>query len=505
MGNNIKKQGTVKAFFRSRKAKKGSVALIILAAAIAVVILINIITGLLVERFPALQFDMTSSGTYQLQEDTVKYLDQLDKDITINVLATEKTFKSGMNAYSGAQYFVQANELLKKMAAESSHITLNYIDLSANPTFTSKYDKIDWNSADSNTLMIIESGNDYTSLSLDECFTTDTSNQYYQYYGYSVYTATTIEQAVVTGILDITSGEKTSVDIITGSGETDEAYSALVSLLKKNAYDVKEINLLTQKLRGDSKIAVLYAPTVDLSDETTEKLENWLNNDGKMGKNLIYIPINENVKTPNIDALLKKYGMKVSNGLAYCTNSKYIISDYYTFITDYNNDTYTKELKNPNIPVVVRDTRDIEILNKETASPLLSVESGAGMVPFGSDEDAKADDFLKADGINAAAIGTLSNDDEKKSSVVVFGSPIMFLSNYLETSYNNANYFINICNTVTDRGDLGITITSAKYDSGELGAVTAELTIIVGIILIAAVPVIVLLVGLMVFIRRRTL
>ncbi|MBR1731540.1 MAG: Gldg family protein, partial [Ruminococcus sp.] len=356
-----------------------------------------------------------------------------------------------------------------------------------------------------NTLMIIENGSDYTSLALDECFTIDTSSEMYQYYGYSVYTATTIEQAVVTGILEVTTGEKTSIDFITGSGENSEAYSALVSLLKKNAYDVKEVNLLTEKLNEDSKIAVLYAPTVDLSESSMDKLETWLDNDGDYGRSLVYIPINESVDTPNIDALLKKYGMKVSDGLGYCTNGQYLISDYYTFITDYNNDTYTKDLKNPDIPVVVRDTRDIEILNEDTASPLLSVESGAGMVPFDSGEDAKADDYLKADGINAAAIGTISSDDEKKSNVVVFGSPIMFLSSYLEASYNNANYIVNICNTVSDRGDMGITIASAKYDNGELGTVTAATTTIVGIIFIGAIPIIILLIGLAVFIRRRSM
>ena len=504
MGNKEKKQGRIKAFFKSRKTKKGSVAVIILAAALAVVILLNIITGLLVQRFPNLQFDMTSSGTYQLQKDTKEYLDQLDEDITLYVLVTEKTFKSGMNAYSGAQYFIQANELLKKMAAESSHVTLKYIDLSANPTFTSKYDKIDWNSADSNTLMIVESGDDYTPLTLDECFTINTSSEMYQY-GYSEYTATTIEQAVVTGILEVTTGEKTSIDFITGSGENSEAFSALETLLKKNAYDVKEVNLLTEKPNEESKIAFLYAPTVDLSESSMEKLETWLNNDGDYGRSLVYIPLNESVETPNIDALLKKYGMKVSDGLGFCTNTQYVISDYYTFITDYNNDTYTKGLKNPDIPVVVRDTRDVEITDKDAASPLLSVESGAGMVPFDSDGEGTAEDYLKADGINVAAIGTLSSDDEKKSNVVVFGSPIMFLSTFLDPSYNNANYIVNICNTVTSRGDLGITITSAEYDNGALGTVTAATTIIVGIIFIGAIPVIVLLIGLAVFIRRRSM
>ncbi len=504
MSNKEKKQGRIKAFFKSRKAKKGSAAVIILAAALAIVILVNIITGLLVERFPNLKFDMTTSGTYQLQKETVDYINKLDQDITLNVLVTEKTFKSGMNAYDGAQYFVQANELLKKMAAQSSHVTLKYIDLSANPTFTNKYKNVDWNSSDSNTLMIIESGDNYTALSLDECFTIDTTSQYYQY-GYTIYTATTIEQAVVTGMLEVTTGKRTEIDFATGSGESEDAYSALKNLLKQNAYNVKDVNLLTQKPNKEAKALVLYAPTVDLSDDSVAKVEKWLNNNGKYGRNLIYIPLNSAVKTPNIDALLKKYGLKVSNGLGFCTNSQYVINSYYTFITDYNNDTYKKGLKNPDVPVVVSDTRDVEIADKSLASPLLSVESGAGVVPFNSDGKGKASDYLKSDGINAAAIGSSSSTDDNKSNIVVFGSPMMFLSSYLNTSYNNANYVVNICNQITNRGDMGITITSAKQDNGQLGTVTESTTALVSIIFIGAIPIIILLIGLAVFIRRRTL
>ena len=81
-----KNKGKLKALLKSRKAKRGSVAIAITAVFICIIILINFITGLLVERFPSLQFDMTASQTYQLQSDTSEYLSQLDKDITLYVL-----------------------------------------------------------------------------------------------------------------------------------------------------------------------------------------------------------------------------------------------------------------------------------------------------------------------------------------------------------------------------------------------------------------------------------
>lgn len=501
-----KNKGKLKALLKSRKAKRGSVAIAITAVFICIIILINFITGLLVERFPSLQFDMTASQTYQLQSDTSEYLSQLDKDITLYVLTKESTFKGGLSAYSGAQYFVQADKLLRKMAAKSARVSLKFIDLSSNPTFTGKYENIDWNSDNANNLIIVDAGDSYTALSIDDCF--DYDSETYSYYGYYAYTGTKIEQAVITGILDVTTKDKVGIDIITGSGEEKELYSSLQNLLKQNAYSTKEINLTTQKPRENAKIAVLYAPTVDLSEDAVKKLSSWLDNDGEKGRTLIYLPMDVKTSTPNLDGLLEEYGMKISDGLSFCSSSQYYVQNVYMFLADYNNDTYTEDLKDKGVPTIVYNSRNIEITNDDVAKPLLSVESSVGVIPFSVDpsEFTSEQDLekYKKKSVDLAAIGTKSNEDNNSSNIAVFGSPYIFSQTFLSTtSYNNANYIINFCNTVTNRGDMGITINSAGIDEGELGVTNSSAIIAVGVIFIAVVPLIVLLIGLVMFIRRR--
>lgn len=501
------KKGGLKAFLKSRKAKRGSIAVAIVAVFICIIVLANFATGLLVERFPNLQFDMTSSQTYGLQDDTVEYLSQLDKDITVYVLTSEKSFKAGLNAYQGSEYFTQAYTLLKKMAADSK-LSLKFVNLAKNPTFTAKYSNIDWNSDTSSHLILLDAGDDYTVLSLDDCFTYDSEALNYGYY---VYTASKIEQAIITGVLDLTTAQKVGVDFITGSGENEDSYTPLKTLLKQNAYSVSEVNLTTAKLREESTIAVLYAPSVDLSEEAAKKLSDWLDNDGDNGRTLIYIPIDLKVETPNIDAILKEYGMKVSDGIGFCTSSDYYINDPYMFLTDYNADdtTYTATLKNSKVSPLVYYTRDVEITDGSKATALLTDSSSVGVIPFDVDtseftSDSDLKKYYKAEGITPAAIGSKTNSDSISSHVAVFGSPYMFSEQFLSTtSFNNANYIVNFCNTVTDRGDMGITINSASVDNGELGVTNATTIITFGIIFIAAVPIVVLIIGLIVFIRRR--
>jgi hypothetical protein len=386
------------------------------------------------------------------------------------------------------------------------HVELKFVDLSRNPTFTNKYENLDWNASSNANLVIVESGHNYTGLALDECFTYDSETL--SYYGYYVYTESKIEQAVITGVLDVTSDEKVGVEFLTGLGESEDGYSALKTLLKQNAYNVTDTNINTSKLSEDSSIAVLYAPTVDLSEKAADKLEKWLDSDGESEKTLVYIPIDIKVDTPNLDALLKEYGLKVSDGLAFCTSSDYYINNNYTFLTDYADTDYVADLKNSRVSTIVYYTRNVELTDDSKAKALLTTSSGVGVIPFDVDTteltDEDIDKYYIAEGVNPAALGSRSNTADSMSHIAVFGSPYMFSKTFLSTtSFNNANYIINFCNTITNRGDMGITINSASIDRKELGVSNAATVYAMGIIFIAAIPIIVLIIGLILYIRRR--
>ena len=137
------------------------------------------------------------------------------------------------------------------------------------------------------------------------------------------------------------------------------------------------------------------------------------------------------------------------------------------------------------------------------------MESSVGVIPFSVDtSELKSEEDLekyKKKSVTLAAVGSKTNSSDKKSNVAVFGSPYMFTETFLNTtSYNNANYIVNFCNTVTNRGDMGITINTAGVDEKELGVTSASTVIAIGVIFIGVIPLIILIIGLVMFIRRRT-
>ncbi|MEE1105589.1 MAG: Gldg family protein, partial [Ruminococcus sp.] len=231
------KKSGLKRLFQSRKMRHGSLAVVFTAIAVAVVILLNVVAGLLVDRFPEMKADFTANKAFALANDTKEYMSRLDKDVKLYIISDEDDF---MNT---STYFVQAKNLLDKMVSSSNgKFTYEFVNTTDNPKFTQQYPNINWQTKD--TVGVLTCGKQYKGLSVKDCFTYD--EDYYNYYGSYSWTGTTIEQAVVKGTLDVTTEEKVVVDILTGEGETDtNGYEGLKALLSDNAFQVNEVSLLT--------------------------------------------------------------------------------------------------------------------------------------------------------------------------------------------------------------------------------------------------------------------
>lgn len=491
-----KEKGKFKKFMKSRKARHGTIAMAITALVIVMVIVLNIIIGLLVNRFPDLELDLTSNSSFALQDDTIDYVSHLDSDVTVYILMEKDKFESQ------GTYFVQAQKMLNKMVSKSNgKMKVKYVDLTSNPSFTSDYPNVDWQSSSANNIVLVESGKQYKVLTLADCFEYD--EQTYNYYGSYSFTGTKIEQAVITAILNVTTNDKVVVDMIKGNNEQD--YSSLKTLLENNAYQVNEVSLATGDFDKDAKIAIMYAPSVDLDEKIVEKLSTWLSNDGKYGRSLIYVPTADMGEMPNLDDFLKEWGMSIDRGYVFETDETALVnaSSPYAFTVNYG-DYYTDNLKNSKIPVVVSEAHPVNITDENTAHALLTTSDKAGVLPIDADKDWDYKDAITGDGENVAAEGVMSNEDKNSSRVIVFGSYIMFSDTIMQyNSFNNSAYFMNVVNTIADKEDVGITIESKSIDNTELGITDVATQNTMLVVFVIVIPIAILVAGFVLWLRRR--
>lgn len=489
---NSNNKRSLKEFLKSRKARYGAVATAIVIVTVAVVVVLNIIVGLFVDRFPNLKVDFTANKAYELNEDTVDFLSHLDKDVDFYILSKEDDFiKNG-------EYFVQAKNLLEKTeSASNGRLKVHYVDTTADPSFTQKYSNVDWTSKKNVALVVC--GDQYKALTLDDCFEYD---EQYASYGYYEFTSTKIEQAAVTAILNVTTEDKVVVDILKGNQEAD--YSAIKTLLNDDAYQVNEVSLLTSNIDEDAKFVMIFAPAVDYDESAVKKISNWLENGGKYGRTLIYVPNSASTNTPNLSAFLEEWKLKLSDGFVYETSQDHLLNgvSQYAFITDYT-DYYKDNLKNPDIPVVTLKARGITISDENTAHSLLDSTDKAGVVPYDPPEDFDIKNAITGEKISVAAESVKSGNDSE-SKVIVFGSDKMFAQEFMTVnSFNNSAYLVNIFNTVSDKGDDSVTIESKALTNTELGVTDASTGTAMMIIFVVMLPLTVLVIGLVMWIRRR--
>lgn len=496
--NDTKKKKNIKGgiinFFKSRKAKRGGLAVLLSVVFIAIIVGLNFVSALLVDRFPALSLDLTSSSVYELQSDTIDYIKEIKDPITIYVLASESDFESQ------GDYYVQVNKLLNKFPHYNSNITVKYVDLTAQPTFTTKYSNYDW--GESSYVLLVECGDQYRALSATDIF--DYNQETYSYYGQYVAEGQHVEQAVVTAILNVTSTDKIKVSLLGGQDESDP--SGIKTLLENNAFEIEEISLLNTDISEDSQFLIIYAPTVDLDDDALEKITTWLENGGQYGHNLVYFP-NDQIKDdlPNIDKLLADWGIKTGDGLIFETDTTHMTNTnnpYLITIMDYADETYTEGLKTTEIPVVMPYTVPIEITDSNKAKALLTSSDKAVIMPFDADENwdpAGAETGTR----NGAVLSTALSGDTS-SNLIVFGSyEAASQSALTSNSFNNAAYIVNLFNKLADREDVGITIEGKSLDNTALGMTDTATVTLISILVRFVLPLAILIAGLIVWLRRR--
>ena len=484
----------IKEFLRSRKAKRGGLAILLTALFIAAVILLNVVAGVLTDKVPALSADLTKSSVYEIQSDTAKYLSELTDPITIYVLQSKSDFEANDD------YYVQASKLLKSMDDSSDKVKVKYVDLGSNPTFTNAYTDVDWTEAH---LLLVESGDNHRALNADDLF--DYNQEYLYYYSQYMIEGQHVEQAVVTAILNVTTKEKVKVSVLTGQGEED--CSAFTKLLENNAYEVEEVSLLTGEISEDSQFVIIYDPATDIDDDIYDTLSDWLYNDGKYGHTLVYLP-NDRVdikEFKNLNSLLDEWGMEVEYGYIYETDQSMMTNSMdpsLISIFNYNDTEYSQDLKDPSIPVVLFYSMPITITDSSKATALLTSSENAVMMPLTEVDDWDPSN-AESDTYNGAVISTAGTDDSK-SNVVVIGSYDAWAKSALSAnSFNNAQYFLNIFNKIAARDEIGITIEGKNLDNPELGTITASAAAIFGILLCIIVPLGILIAGIVIWIRRR--
>lgn len=288
----------------SKKLKYGASAVVFTAVAIVAVLLVNIIASVITDRYN-LNADMTADQRYEISDDTVKLLKNVDNKLTIYMLATEQEAESGLDIYGPSIVSV----LKRYPVLSGGKVNVEFIDIDRNPTFTQDYDlgKIEKYS------ILVKSEAAYKLLTYYDYLYWRAADSYSDPESVGL----DIEHALASAITYCDTGAKRNAVLLSGKGE--EAGDKLVSFLESNNFNITYMNLATEILPEDTDLIIINSPEQDYSASEIDQIDKYLNDD--LGKIIVSMG-NESAKAANLKMYLKNYGISYQDYSVYdMTNS----------------------------------------------------------------------------------------------------------------------------------------------------------------------------------------
>lgn len=499
----------------NRKLRFGTTATAITVVVSALVLLINIVCGILADRFPW-TLDLTADQTYSLSKESRAIAESVSKDIEIIVLAGEEYFSNpnmGSDEYDTIfrQFYLFTKEY---ESLSSGKITTSYVDLEKNPTLSSSYEK-QYEATSGNIVFVC--GDIYRKISLSDLLQEDTD---YTTYSYTV--TSLVEQKLASNIGSVCGGKTITVTFLTGHGENENSIASLKSLYELNGYFTQTLDFTTAGSISDTAGAIaIVGPTKDYTMDEIKRLREWLDNDGNFGRNL-FVFANYAGTCPNLyDFLAADYGITVTSNIVMETDANNYPMDFYGSypylpLTTISATKLTESVANKKIimPLTLQlltsksEDDEGELLSNHTLASFPESSRLTALTDLMSAEKNEDITQVKADaypviGMAYAHEYTVVNNKSVNKYVFVSGS-YQFVDYVTSSQYENEGLAIEPLRTVCNIGNAAV--ISGKDLSADTFSVSTLTAQVVGLgVFTFGIPLVLVVVCLVVFFKRRHL
>lgn len=459
-----------------------SAGMIVIMCAICVVV--NLVLTALPAKYTSI--DCSATKLYSLTSDTKDRVSKLDEDITIYVLNSKKSKDA------------KIDETINRYKDLSSHIKVKYVDPAISPKFYQDYT----DTTPTTNSLIIESKNRSKVIDYNDIYEYDSSSYYYGYQSQSSITGYDAEGQITSAIEYVTmdADELPVIYQITGHNET-EIGSNFQSVVSKANANLKSLELFNEeKVPEDATAIIINSPTVDFNEEDAQKVIDYLNGGGKA---LIISCYAYNDELTNFNKILAAYNVSFKTGVvAENDSSKYYQNPLYLLPTVETTD-YTSDATDGYVFLAgscaisyPEDTDDV------TYTKLLSTSDSAVLKKdWKNITTSKAED---GDENGPFTTGLAVNDSSTGASIVVFGTPYVVDDSYDNAvSGNNADMFKDVITSMTGNVELASSVIPVKdYTLSNITINTLQ-AVITGLIIMIAVPILLIIIGIVVWAIRR--
>jgi gliding motility-associatede transport system auxiliary component len=432
--------------------------------------------------------DFTAGKLHSLSDQSVTVLKALKADISFKCF-----FREGNYGRAAME------NLLKLYAYHSGHVKYEFIDPDKNPGLVKRYD------VTQDGTSVLEAGDKESRIT------------------------TTSEEDVTNALIKVTRADKKVIYFLDGHGEEtvdesgDDGYSTVKTELEKLGYEIKRQTLaLADRFPQDCALLVVAGPKKDLLPNEYETIRGYLKGGGRA---LVMV----DPETPTLlPIFLADFGFKLENDIVVDTVSRLLGGDYFMpVVSEYETHPITERFgyatffplaRSVEVAETKPDGATVTALAKTSPNSWSERELDQKEVKFNEAKDKQGPIGLAAVAeipVKAEAPATAeakpgepaANEPkpaaaDKKTRIAVIGDSDFVKNRYYGLS-GNGNFFLNVANWLTEESDL-IAI-QPKTQTPRTIQLTPAQGRLVFLISIVVLPLAVLLLGVTVWARRRTL
>ncbi|OAS14458.1 GldG family protein [Paenibacillus oryzisoli] len=444
------------------------------------VIGIFIILTIFLHSLKGFQVDLTKNKNFTLSEQTTAALKNLNQDIHVIAFT---------NSGDGNDFVTrQVTDMVQEYKKQSSKITYDEYDMLKQPSMAKQY------GVDQGGTIIFEMGTKKQNINFYELFVGQQDGSY-TFSG---------EEKFTQAIQSLTSTEKHTVYLLSGHQEYPaSAMSIFKSSLAAANYDVKDLNLYVEgKIPDDAQMLMLLGPQNDLNDKEAELIQTYLKGKGK-----IYIALGFNkdmaTKWKNIDAIMKTFGVQDQHAIAIETKQTSLY-DPLTIIPEYGSHDITNKLSSNNLITMLSLAVSLnadESAPDYTKSLLLTTTDKA----YGeTDINLLAQSKTKQDTTDVKGplnLGYAIADKDNKPKAVVLGGSTFILDQDIQNQ-GNKDFALNSISWLQEQKDQ-ITIRPRQGDAFQQAMITPSQANTIFLVTIVFMPLLFLVIGGLIWWRRR--
>jgi hypothetical protein len=477
----IKGLKSIRESFHTRQFRYGGYAALITLAVIVGLILINLIIG----QFSP-QIDMTESGLFSLTEQTLQVVDEI---------------KSPVNFYGlwrpGEEY-PELPEILDLYLARNRNIRLEVIDPNRNPGLLARFDRASQGIPSGSLIVEGEKG-----------FKVIPPSEFYDYYdnyqnNTRSVTGLAMERRITAALLFVATGQTPVIYEITGHQEILLASLDLQTVVERENFSVRQINLMQSPVPDDASILLLNAPFADLTEREASRILDYLERGGRFM--VLADLFTDDVSM--INEVLASYGFRFDYGFLVENDYYYTAGSSSMALPDMADHAITNALISQRMPVLIYQGMGLSELQAKRRTveltPLLSTSANSFLR---TDMEELSSVQVASDikgPITVAMIATDPSwvqDNEPQARIVAIASG-QFLPAY-QVSPGNLDFFMNSITWLQDRPETLSVRSKSMFLLPMM--INAVLINFYAVIIVIVIPVGFFIAGLVIWLRRRHL